>query len=117
MAFFWSPQLPVASEYLRPLVIVECLTALSKVNGLFVSTHCGVSLAWWTTAHLLEIAIDVLGELAEEHPEERAEERAGEVETLAAKVIAVVDLAALEDGEEQAVDHVAEEEGCGVSRR
>jgi len=62
-------------------------------------------------AHLLEVPVHVLGQLAEEHAEQGGEERAGEVEPLGAKVVAVVELAALERGEEEAVHHVAEEEG------
>lgn len=60
--------------------------------------------------HLLQMSVHVLGQLAEEHAEQGGEQRTGEVESLGAKVISVVEFATLERGQEQAVHHVAEEE-------
>ncbi len=39
IAFFWSPQLPVANEYFRPFVIVFAFTARLMLNSLWVSIH------------------------------------------------------------------------------
>lgn len=55
------------------------------------------------------MAVDVLGEFSEEHTEEGGKEGTCEVEPLGAKVISVVELSSFEDGEEESVDHIAEE--------
>jgi hypothetical protein len=55
------------------------------------------------------MAVQITRQLAEQHPEQVREQWAREVEPLLAKVVAVVELAALERGEQEPVDHVPEE--------
>lgn len=55
--------------------------------------------------------VDVLGQLAEEHAEERREQGSGEIQTLRSKVISVVQLPPLQRREQEPVDHVPEEVG------
>jgi hypothetical protein len=55
------------------------------------------------------MAVQITRQLAEQHPEQVREQRAREVEPLLAEVVAVVELPALERGEQEPVDHVPEE--------
>jgi hypothetical protein len=54
------------------------------------------------------MAVQITRQLAEQHPEQVREQRAREVEPLLAEVVAVVELPALERGEQEPVDHVPE---------
>jgi hypothetical protein len=94
------------------------LTAVLRLNGFCVSTHWGrggaVSGVVGTKIgkpHLLKMTVNVLGQLAEEHPEERSEERTRQIESLGSKVISVVEIPPLQRREQETMDHVPEEVG------
>lgn len=59
----------------------------------------------------MEMTVNVLGQLAEEHPEEGSEERTCEVKSLGTKVISVVEIPPLQRREQETMDHVSEEVG------
>ena len=59
-------------------------------------------------AHLLEVAIHVFCEFAEQHAEQVGEKWACEVKALFTEVITVVEVSPFQSSEQETMDHVAE---------
>jgi hypothetical protein len=102
---------PDGRVQLERLARLDALSTGGRGEGVNAEQRKPRATETWRQAHLLQVPVDVLRELLEEHAEEAGEERAGEVEALLAEVIAVVELAPLERGEQEPVDHVAKEVG------
>jgi hypothetical protein len=59
---------------------------------------------------LLEMSIDVLGQLLEQHPEQPRQQWSRQIQPLLPEMISVVELSPFERRQEQSMDHVPKEE-------
>lgn len=55
------------------------------------------------------MSVDIFCQFTEQHAEQRCQQRTGEIESLGAKVVSVVELSSVQCREQQSMNHVAEE--------
>ena len=59
--------------------------------------------------HLLQITVDILRELPEEHTEQACQQRTGQIKTLLPEMVTIIQFPSLESGKQKPVDHVPKE--------